>query len=68
MSSKRSSNRNKDDLKEQINRLSLNLNPQEVNSNNSNNNNNQTPLINVYSNITSPKSSKCKFIPKIIRT
>ena len=64
MSSKRSSNRNKDDLKEQINRLSLNLNPQEVNSNNSNNNN-QTPLINVYSNITSPKSSSTNSVQKL---
>ena len=64
MSSKRSSNRNKDDLKEQINRLSLNLNPQEVNSNNSNNNN-QTPLKNVYSNITSPKSSSSNSVQKL---
>ncbi len=61
MSSKRSSNKNINEINEQINHLTLNLNPNETN-------NNKNPLINVYSNITSPKSSKCKFIPKIIRT
>ena len=64
MSSKRSSNKNIDDLKEQINHLSLNLNPNELNSNNSNNNN-KTPLINVYSNITSPKSSSSNSVQKL---
>ena len=54
MSSKSSSNKNIKDLREQINHLSLNLNPNEINSNNSNN---QTPLKNVYSNISSPHSS-----------
>ena len=51
MSSKSSSNKNINDLREQINHLSLNLNPNEMN------NNNQTPLKNVYSNISSPHSS-----------
>ena len=54
MSSKSGSNKNIKDLREQINHLSLNLNPNEINSNNSNN---QTPLKNVYSNISSPHSS-----------
>ena len=53
MSSKSSSNKNINDLREQINHLSLNLNPNEMN----NNNNNKTPLKNVYSNISSPHSS-----------
>ena len=52
MSSKSSSNKNINDLREQINHLSLNLNPNEMN-----NNNNKTPLKNVYSNISSPHSS-----------
>ena len=52
MSSKSSSNKNIKDLREQINHLSLNLNPNEMN-----NNNNKTPLKNVYSNISSPHSS-----------
>ena len=51
MSSKSSSNKNINDLREQINHLSLNLNPNEMN------NNNKTPLKNVYSNISSPHSS-----------
>ena len=55
MSSKSSSNKNIKDLREQINHLSLNLNPNEINSNN--NSNNQTPLKNVYSNISSPHPS-----------
>ena len=52
MSSKSSSNKNIKDLREQINHLSLNLNPNEMN-----NINNKTPLKNVYSNISSPHSS-----------
>ena len=52
MSSKSSSNKNINDLREQINHLSLNLNPNEMN-----NINNKTPLKNVYSNISSPHSS-----------
>ena len=52
MSSKSSSNKNINDIREQINHLSLNLNPNEMN-----NNNNQTPLKNVYSNISCPRSS-----------
>ena len=51
MSSKSSSNKNIKDLREQINHLSLNLNPNEMN------NNNKTPLKNVYSNISSPHPS-----------
>ena len=52
MSSKSSSNKNINELREQINHLSLNLNPNEMN-----NINNKTPLKNVYSNISSPHSS-----------
>ena len=52
MSSKSSSNKNINDLREQINHLSLNLNPNEMNNNNS-----KTPLKNVYSNISCPRSS-----------
>ena len=58
MSSKRSSNKNINQINEQINHLTLNLNPNETN-------NNQNPLINVYSNITSPKSSSSNSVQKL---
>ena len=58
MSSKRSSNKNINEINEQINHLTLNLNPSETN-------NNKNPLINVYSNITSPKSSSTNSVQKL---
>ena len=58
MSSKRSSNKNINQINEQINHLTLNLNPNETNNNNN-------PLINVYSNITSPKSSSSNSVQKL---
>ena len=61
MSSKSSSNKNVEDIREQINHLSLNLNPIETNVN-------KTPLKNVYniiSNITSPKSSNSNSVQKL---
>ena len=58
MSSKRSSNKNINQINEQINHLTLNLNPNETN-------NNKNPLINVYSNITSPKSSSSNSVQKL---
>ena len=58
MSSKRSSNKNIHEINEQINHLTLNLNPSETN-------NNKNPLINVYSNITSPKSSSTNSVQKL---
>ena len=58
MSSKRSSNKNINEINERINHLTLNLNPSETN-------NNKNPLINVYSNITSPKSSSTNSVQKL---
>ena len=58
MSSKRSSNKNINEINEQINHLTLNFNPNETN-------NNKNPLINVYSNITSPKSSSSNSVQKL---
>ena len=58
MSSKRSRNKNINQINEQINHLTLNLNPNETNNNNN-------PLINVYSNITSPKSSSSNSVQKL---
>ena len=50
--------KNQNEINEQINHLTLNLNPNETN-------NNQNPLINVYSNITSPKSSSSNSVQKL---